>query len=312
MKTIVTNLNFILLFFIVGLMNSSWVQGQDLMDTYADVYPTYDFKMQAIKENGYQLLTVWYNEYERKEEDESGVIVGEPIRNYRSEMHLFPDGRIQKSTFYNENNDRLKAYQYYHKGKQVAVIDELRFDTSQNEEILYSYRYVYKGQVPMQKVKLHIKDKSFRLMHDYTFDAKNRLTREKITMHGRAKKIETIQVVEEREQLNLISYATKSKTERIYTTMHDLITSKRSQCTETGQLINTRIKNKDHQVVEDIGYVYEDGVLAEEIHRIWDGTQLVEGRKIYYQYDASGLITQKIIEEGKQQFVYEFQYSKDY
>ena len=312
MKSTVTSIQQLLFTGCLLLLIGPFSYAQFVKDPYAEVYPERDFSIQQIKEKGFQKVVVWYNEYGREEGDEDGMQWSNYIGGYQCQKHVFPDGRLELSTYYYPTGYKEKAYQYYYLGKKVSAIDQLSFDSLQNEKVKYSYNFVYKDTIPFQKVKLHGNDKQFRIMYDYLFDKEGQLVRLQITPHGQAKKMETLVELEQDNMMILVSYSKDAKTIRYYRDLHDLIRSERTQFTEDGKAINTRIKDGDNLLVADIGYAYEGEFLIKETHTVHDGTQLVEDKVIHYRYNGDGLMEQKIIEKGDQQIIFGYQYSEDY
>ncbi len=283
-------------------------------DPYAEVYPKREFSICDIKEKGYQKVVIWYNEYSRGEKDESGMTWSNYINSYQHQKHVFPAGQLELSTYYYPDGNKIKSYQYYYIGRLISVVDELSFDSMQEESVKFSYQYAYKDTVPFEMVKIYPEDKGFRIMHDYLFDKEGRLIREKVTAHGQLKRLQTLsdEELEISNSMVLAAYQGDSKTLRFYKDQHSLFRTERTQYSEEGLLINTRIKDGEHRLIADIGYSYEGESLVKETHTSFDGTQMVSDKIIHYRYNDEGLLEQKIIEKGEQQIIFSYQYSIDY
>lgn len=312
MRDIAISIQQLLLIGFLSIFLGQTSYAQFVQDPYAEVFPERDFSIRQIKEKGYQKVVVWYNEYSRGEDDEAGMQWSNFIGSYQCQKHIFPAGRLELSTYYLPTGYKEKAYQYYYIGKNVSVIDELAFDSLQEEQMKYSFTFAYKDTIPFQKVKMHAKDKQFRIMHDYLFDKDGRLVREQITPHGQAKKMETLVELEQDNMMVLTAYSKDAKTIRYYRDLHSLIRSERTQFTEEGRAINTRIKDGENLLVADVGYAYEGEFLVKETYTVHDGVQLVADKVIHYRYNEDGLLEQKIIEKGDQQIIFGYQYSEDY
>lgn len=310
MRDIVTKKMFFGIFLLLGITS---LQAQNLIDKYAEIYPKREFTIQQIKDQGYQKVVVWQSEYTKGPDDESGMTWSNMEKNFQAQKHVFPDGQFKWSTYYREDMSKEKMYKYYYKGKQIAAIDELEFDSLQDESVRFTYKYAYRGEVPVEKVQLYPKDPNFRVMYAYSFDTTGRMLRKQITGHGQIKRFNSLLDLEEDPHLVLISYTDKATTYRTYRNRHDIIESRRTQFNEDGQLLNTRVKGPEHQVLKDIGYTYSNGQLTKEVHSVLnDEGVLTEDTIIYYLYNDRGLIDQKIIEQGKKQLIFSYQYSEEY
>lgn len=306
MKNTVTKLLFLLL--CANLTAFAQIQRA----AYSEVYPELPFSVSQLNKFNYQKVVVWYDEFTKGENDESGMPWSNMVKSYQRERHIMPGGQLERSGYYTPENLKLSAFQYYYIGNKISVIDQIGFDSLQNDVVLYSYQFAYKDTIPFQKVKLHSKDKQFRMLYDYLYDAEGRLIREQVTTHGKAKKLETVLGVEDDNVMVLTAYNGDTKTKRFYKNMHDLQKTERIQYNENGQPINTKIKDGQNKLIADIVYSYEGEILVKETHTTNDGTQLVDDKIVHYRYNADGLLEQIITEKGELQTIVSFQYSEDY
>lgn len=291
---------------------SNFCMAQFQKALYHEVYPQLPFNVKEVIKYNYQLVAVWHDEYSRTEADESGLTWANQTLSYQRERHLLPAGTFERSAYYTPNNEKLYAYQYNYINNRISAVDEIVFDSLQEEIILFSHVYTYKDTIPFQKVKMFNADKGFRLLYDYLFDKEGRLIRLNITAHGEPKKDASIPIAEKDMMLVLTAYSGDSKTERFYKNMHDLQGSERTQYNENGLLINKKIKDGENKLLLDIIYIYEDDVLMKENHTRYEDKQPFEDKVIYYIYNPNGLLDRILEEKGDLQTVTSFQYFEDY
>ncbi len=279
---------------------------------FYEAYPELPFNLKDVVKNNYQLVAIWHDEYTRSEGDESGIPWANQTISYQKEKHMLQGRFMDRSVFIDSLGNRYSAFQYYYSGKLISAIDELEFDSLQNEIISYSYHYAYKDTIPFQRVKLFNNDKSFRLLFDYMFDKENRLLRTNVTAHGEPLKEESIKKAEKEMDLLLVAHNKDSRTERHYKEMHDLQFSERIQFNEKGLPINKKIKGGKNELIKEIIYVYEDEILSKEIHTRYENKQPYDDKIIYYTFLPNGLPDRIITEKGDYQTVLNYQYYEEY
>lgn len=277
-----------------------------------EVFPTLKFDYKEVAKNNFQLVSVWFDENKKSETDESGIPWSEQLISYQRERHILPAGQLDRSAYYNDKNEKLSAHQYYYIGDKISAIDEIGFDTLQNEIISYSFNFAYKDSFPYQKVKLFKNDKGFRLLYDYLYDKDGKMVRLNVTAHGEPKKEESLKMAEDKLMLLLVAHSKDSKTARFYKNMHDLQLSERIQYNEKGLPINMKLRDGENALLLDRTYVYEDEKLVKEIHTKYKEKSPVAEKLVYYTYHANGLIDRIIEEEGSVQYVWSFQYFEEY
>lgn len=302
----------------ISLLSLLWLvqplAAQFPKDDYSEVYPERLFSEKQLLAANMHKVVIWYDVNKKGEDDISGVpwFAGNQI-SFQQQRHILPEDKLGTSTYYKESGDKDFQLKYYYQNGKIGAIDHLVFDSLQEESLLYSYRYAYKGEEPLQMVKLHAQDKSFRLMEEYSFNKDKKLTRKKITTHGRAKKLETVLGMEAENMMQLMAYGKDSKTVRSYQNMHDLVRTERTQYKD-GHPISTKVMDGEQRLLATIGYSYEGESLVKETYTYYNEGREVEKEKIkYFNYDyKTGFIDTIIIEEGETQIVYTFQYTEDY
>jgi hypothetical protein len=283
-------------------------------DPYIEVYPERLFSEKQVLAAGMHKIVIWYDLNKKGEGDESGVpwFAGNQI-SYQQQRHIFPENNLGTSTYYKENGDKDYQLRYFYQAGKIGAIDHFVFDSLQDESQLYSYRYTYKGQEPFQMVKLHMQDKTFRLMEEYSFNKDKEIVRRRVSTHGRAKKLETAFGMEMENMMQLVAFGKDSKTVRSYQNMHDLVRTERTQYKDDLP-ISTKVLDGEQQLIATIGYAYEGETLVKKTYTYYGAGHEVEKEVIeYYNYNyQTGLLETIIIEEGETQIVYTFQYTEEY
>lgn len=278
---------------------------------YHEAYPELPFSMEDVKKHNYSKIIIWYDEYKKAKDDESGMIWSDKLIDYQFQRHTFIEGKMDRSTWYTPENQRIRTLQYYYIGKNISVIDDITYDSLQNEQVNFNYIYTYKDTVPFQMVKMHSNDKQFRILFDYTFDENGKLKRQQTTTHGVAKKMETVLNAEEDIVMILVDHKNNMSTKRYYKNMSELQKSVKTFVNEKGELFETNIKDGNNKAIHNIKYTYEADKLVLESYSRFNGEQVVTDKKIYYRYNDDGLLEKIITEKENIQTILSLQYYEE-
>lgn len=286
-----------------------------LQAQHISIFPELPFDLKAAVEKGYSKVSVFVNQNQKGEEDESGYQWSIPYGDgYQMARYSFFDGKMEMETRYLPNGDKEVAWQYNFIGDLLSVIDELHFDSLQEPKHNYSYVFHYDAQGnPFQKVVEFKNERLFRLLYDYSFDKERRPIREKISSTGQITKWDNIKglVPGRQEQITLVEHRSDAKILRIYENMHRNIETHRTIYDLTTRMPQrTEYEDVSHKVQYVVDYDYEESRLTRETRYrpTDDGSEPKKEAVTYYFYDADGLLERKMVEVDNLQTIYSYSY----
>lgn len=306
MQKITTVIN-ILIFCIIYTEN---ITGQQI-----DLFPVLPFDRALAASKGYTKASIQLAYNERGEEDEPGYLWSIPkVQPYQIARYSFSEEKIDFETRYKPDGDKLVSWQYHYRQGLLSAIDEFEFDSLQTPILHYTYVYYYDAKNnPFQKVAQFARERNFRLLYDYSFDAQGRPVKEKITATGQIRKWESIKGLRPglSEQLTFAEYRDDVRTVRVYQNLHTVIETYITQYDlETKLPQRLELQDAQRRTVWIKDYDYNASrLLDKETHYVpnEDG-ELVPTETVHYFYDADDLLERKLVERGKEQEVYYYYY----
>ncbi|MCP4442155.1 MAG: hypothetical protein GY810_24860 [Aureispira sp.] len=281
---------------------------------YKDIYPSLPFSLKKANDLGYIRAIVWIDHYSKAEEDESGTIWSNPVgESYQYEKYAFMDGILEDITRYKPDGFRLMTYEYFYQKGLLAAIDKLSYDSLEESHIDYSYIYFYKNDgTPFQKVKQFPKYRGLRVLHDFTFDEKHRVSREKIIATGMAPKMDSLIGMKPNEKtLVLTGYEKDTKIITTYENMYKIVKTEKIIHNTDSLPMKSEISDTDGNLVIVIDYDYEGDQLVKENHVLPTEDGIIHLKTMFYTYTEDGLIESVIIEKGTMQTVYSYSYAEE-
>lgn len=293
---------------LIFLWTSTFSLRSQWSELSASVYPELPFSLERALEMKYEQAVLQLEENFKGTDDISGLVWSVSIQKYDSVFYNLKEGQLNEINYYNAFRDKQRSLRYTYKDRLIAVVDDMLYNASGEEQLQYSYLYFYRENKALQKIKIFPKDKEFRILHDYAYDDKGRLQREKISTLGKAQQMQTVISVEEEHALILDIYQPGALTRKFYRDLHIPYKTIRTQLNEAGQPIHRKIMDEQNNVLEERMFSYEDQKLVkEQAYRTTElDPELIE--TIYYWYDFDGLISHKIVERGLRQWVLRFRY----
>lgn len=302
MKTITTVINLLLLPLLV--------QAQRV-----DIFPWLPFDRALATEKGYSKTSVQVAFYSKGETDESGYTWSiQRAEGYQCAKYSYFNGQMEFETRYKPDGDKLVSWQYHYRQGLLSAIDEFSFDSTQAPVLQYTYVYYYDAQSnPFQKVVQFQKERNFRLLYDYTFDAQRRPVRERITAAGKMEKWNTVAsfLPGRTEQITLVEYRDDVQTLRVYENLHAIVETYILQYDLTTKLPQRlEFQDRSRQVVwmADLDYDAERRISKETHYHPTEDTERKPFRIVHYFYDGDGLLERRVEEEGTEQTIYSYFY----
>lgn len=279
------------------------------------IYPALPVEGNTLAQLGFERVTQWYETYQRGETDESGLLWSTPLENYQSMVVLLAANHVEQVTYYKPDNTRLRRLDYYYINGLVSAIDEMHFDSDQNEVLAWTDIYFYESKgTPLQRVRQFPKDKGLRELMEFRFNENNQLTKQKTSYTGAARQPRTLALIETGKQLITWEYGQVTR-RSVYQNYNELIESYEYEFDELQRLKRVRRYAENRALTHSSEYEYENDKLYRITTQLSNQPQATAEDSLpteltYFSYNDNGFIERIIIEQGDLQRVYTYSYTK--
>lgn len=260
------------------LLFSTSVKAQ-LLD-YPAVYPSLPFDLAKAQEMGYNKCTVWKGQYQRTEEDESGIMwttVAE--ESYQYQRYIFGDQKVDKVITYIPSGDKLWSMEYfYRKGESridingqakenlgnrkelLSAIERLEYGEEQIGRKGYTMAYYYRpDNTPFQRVTMYkATGGDIRVLDEFELDTLGQLKRKRTTAVGRSPHMDSLVGLNDGEKrLTIVRKTDSTLVEQVYENLNTVLDDRETHLNDEGLALQTVVRNSNGEMLMLIDYQYE-------------------------------------------------------
>lgn len=292
-----------------------------LNQNHQAVYPELPFDNDLLSKTEFDRVDIWKEVYQRGADDESGLVWSNQTQIYQVFSAILGDKKVQNITYFAPDNLRLRRFDYYYINGLTSAIDEMQFDEAGKDDLALTNIYFYEANgKPFQRVRTYPKDKAFREISAFRFDAQGRLIHLKTSYTGSPRHSQTLMRVQTGKELVTTEFSSQAILQNTYQNYNELIRSNDYTLANEKEIATLRSYTNNNHLHEIASYEYTDGRITKivaELHHLAhteaehsapNHSADLPKRISYFFYNSAGLIERIIIEQGQEQTVLNYNY----